>query len=109
MATACGLGFSRIQFTPDVPPSDITGSLVLDLGTRAPTFRPGPVFTDVLLADEVNRAPAKSQAALLEALQEGPVTVEGTAHPLRRPLAARNSTVEGKSGTVPVGHGGRRT
>jgi len=103
MATACGLGFSRIQFTPDVLPSDITGSLVLDLGTRAPTFRPGPVFTDVLLADEVNRAPAKSQAALLEAMQEGQVTVDGTPHRLGRPFAviATQNPIEAE-GTYPL-------
>jgi MoxR-like ATPase len=103
MATACGLGFSRIQFTPDLLPSDITGSLVLDLGTRTPTFRPGPVFTDVLLADEVNRAPAKSQAALLEAMQEGQVTVDGTAHPLGRPFAviATQNPIEAE-GTYPL-------
>src|SRR3546814_3362310 len=103
MATACGLGFSRIQFTPDILPSDITGSLVPDLGTLAPTVRPGPVFTDVLLADEVNRAPAKSQAALLEAMQEGQVTVDGTAHPLGRPFAviATQNPIEAE-GTYPL-------
>ncbi len=103
MATACGLAFSRVQFTPDLLPSDITGSLVLDLGTRTPTFRPGPVFTDVLLADEVNRAPAKSQSALLEAMQEGQVTVDGTAHPLGRPFAviATQNPIEAE-GTYPL-------
>jgi MoxR-like ATPase len=87
LATACGLRFSRVQFTPDLLPADITGTLVLDLATRAPTFRPGPVFTDVLLADEINRAPAKSQAALLEAMQERQVTVDGEARPLGQPFA----------------------
>ena len=103
MATACGLQFSRVQFTPDLLPSDITGSLVLDLGTRTPTFRPGPVFTDVLLADEVNRAPAKSQSALLEAMQEGQVTVDGSAHPLGRPFAviATQNPIEAE-GTYPL-------
>src|SRR5690606_25508244 len=59
IATAAGLRFSRVQFTPDVLPADITGSLVLDMTTRLPEFRPGPVFTNLLLADEVNRAPAQ--------------------------------------------------
>lgn len=86
IAAAAGLGFSRIQFTPDVMPADITGSLVLDVATGKPAFRPGPVFTDLLLADEVNRAPAKTQAALLEAMQERQVTADGVAHPLPRPF-----------------------
>ncbi len=103
LATACGLAFSRVQFTPDLLPSDITGSLVLDLATRTPTFRPGPVFTDVLLADEINRAPAKSQAALLEAMQEGQVTVDGTARPLGCPFAvvATQNPIEAE-GTYPL-------
>jgi len=87
LATACGLRFGRVQFTPDLLPSDITGSLVLDPATRTPTFRPGPVFCDLLLADEVNRAPAKTQAALLEAMQERQVTADGEARPLGRPFA----------------------
>jgi len=87
LATACGLRFGRVQFTPDLLPTDITGSLVLDLATRTPAFRPGPVFCDLLLADEVNRAPAKAQAALLEAMQERQVTVDGSAHDLGRPFA----------------------
>jgi MoxR-like ATPase len=87
LATACGLQFSRVQFTPDLLPSDITGTLVLDLATRTPQFRRGPVFTDVLLADEVNRAPAKTQAALLEAMQErhhlgAPFAVIATQNPI---------------------------
>jgi MoxR-like ATPase len=87
VATACGLRFARVQFTPDLLPSDITGTLVLDVATRTPTFRPGPVFTDILLADEINRAPAKTQAALLEAMQERQVTVDGEARALGRPFA----------------------
>jgi MoxR-like ATPase len=86
ISTAAGLRFSRVQFTPDLLPADITGSLVLDLATRRPEFRPGPIFTDLLLADEVNRAPAKTQAALLEAMQERQVTVDGTTHRLPRPF-----------------------
>jgi MoxR-like ATPase len=72
---------TRVQFTPDLMPSDITGVSVLT-GQHQFLFRPGPIFTDLLLADEVNRAPAKTQAALLEAMQERTVTVDGTSHPL---------------------------
>ena len=103
LATACGLDFSRVQFTPDLLPSDITGTLVLDLASRTPQFRPGPVFCDVLLADEINRAPAKTQAALLEAMQEGQVTVDGRAHHLGRPFVviATQNPIEAE-GTYPL-------
>lgn len=103
IATAAGLDFKRVQFTPDLLPADITGSLVLDLATRKPGFRPGPVFTDLLLADEVNRAPAKTQAALLEAMQERQVTADGVAHPLPRPflVIATQNPVESE-GTYPL-------
>ncbi|HEU4631382.1 MAG TPA: MoxR family ATPase [Gemmatimonadaceae bacterium] len=82
LAGALGARFGRIQFTPDLMPSDVTGVSMLreDAGTFE--FHPGPVFTDLLLADEINRAPAKTQAALLEAMQERQVTVDGTPHPL---------------------------
>ena len=83
-ARALGLPFRRAQFTPDMLPSDLTGTMVLREG--ALTFRPGPVFTNVLLADEINRTPPKTQAALLEAMQEGQVTVEGEPRPLPRPF-----------------------
>ena len=92
-AAVTGLAFGRVQFTPDLLPSDITGSSIYDQRTGEFEFRPGPVFTNVLLADEVNRAPAKTQAALLEAMQERQVTVEGVTHPLPRPfivLATQN-------------------
>src|SRR5438067_12004342 len=69
-ATSMGLGFKRIQFTPDLLPSDVTGSSIYNQRAADFEFRPGPVFTNVLLADEINRAPAKTQAALLEAMQE---------------------------------------
>jgi MoxR-like ATPase len=103
IAAAAGLAFSRVQFTPDVLPADITGSLVLDLETRRPEFRPGPVFADLLLADEVNRAPAKTQAALLEAMQERQVTVDGVAHRLPRPflVIATQNPIESE-GTYPL-------
>ena len=81
---ALGLEFRRAQFTPDLLPSDLTGNLTLR--DRELVFRPGPVFTNVLLADEINRTPPKTQAALLEAMQEGQVTIDGTAHPLPQPF-----------------------
>jgi MoxR-like ATPase len=76
-----GLSFRRIQFTPDLMPSDITGVNLLT-GAGQFTFRPGPIFGDLVLGDEINRAPAKTQAALLEAMQERSVTVDGVTHPL---------------------------
>ena len=88
-----GLDFQRIQFTPDLMPSDITGTSILDRKSGEFVLRKGPVFCQVLLADEINRAPAKTQAALLEAMQEGQVTLEGESIPLPRPfmvLATQN-------------------
>jgi MoxR-like ATPase len=81
MALVLGLDFRRIQFTPDLMPSDITGVNLLS-GAGGFSFRPGPLFADLVLGDEINRAPAKTQAALLEAMQERHVTVDGTSHPL---------------------------
>jgi MoxR-like ATPase len=103
IAAAAGLEFSRVQFTPDVLPADITGSLVLDLTTRIPEFRPGPVFSNLLLADEVNRAPAKTQAALLEAMQERQVTADRDTHRLPRPflVIATQNPIESE-GTYPL-------
>jgi MoxR-like ATPase len=103
IARAAGLHFSRVQFTPDVLPADITGSLVLDVATRLPEFRPGPVFANLLLADEVNRAPAKTQAALLEAMQERQVTADGVTHRLPRPflVIATQNPIESE-GTYPL-------
>jgi MoxR-like ATPase len=85
--------FARIQFTPDLMPADVTGHTLYDPSTRAFTTRRGPVFTHLLLADEINRAPAKTQAALLEVMQERQVTIEGESHPLEPPfmvLATQN-------------------
>jgi MoxR-like ATPase len=85
--------FKRVQFTPDLLPSDVTGVYVPNLQTNEFVFRKGPIFTNVLLGDEINRAPAKTQAALLEAMQERQVTVEGVTHPLTAPflvLATQN-------------------
>nr|MBP9202096.1 AAA family ATPase [Gemmatimonadales bacterium] len=81
LSETMGLDFRRIQFTPDLMPSDITGVNLLT-GPGGFTFRPGPLFADLVLGDEINRAPAKTQAALLEAMQERHVTVDGTTHPL---------------------------
>jgi MoxR-like ATPase len=88
-----GLQFGRIQFTADLMPSDITGAPILDMKSQEFRFRPGPVFTQLLLADEINRAPAKTHAALLEIMQEYRVTVDGKSHPIQRPflvLATQN-------------------
>ncbi|MEQ1828664.1 MAG: MoxR family ATPase [Pirellula sp.] len=81
-----GCQFGRIQFTADLMPSDITGAPVLDLKTQDFRFRPGPVFTQFLLADEINRSPAKTHAALLEIMQEFRVTIDGISHPVPRPF-----------------------
>jgi MoxR-like ATPase len=88
-----GCAFNRIQFTPDLMPSDVTGSPIYDERLGDFRFRPGPVFTQLLLADEINRAPAKTHSALLEIMQETRVTVDGTSHPIERPfivLATQN-------------------
>jgi MoxR-like ATPase len=82
LARIIGAGFSRIQFTPDLMPSDITGTNVFNVATSDFTLRRGPVFTDILLADEINRTPPKTQAALLEAMEERQVTIDGEPHPL---------------------------
>ncbi|SDK06091.1 AAA family ATPase [Natronorubrum texcoconense] len=85
-ATALGLEFSRIQFTPDLMPADVTGSYVFEEDTGEFRFTPGPVFANVVLADEINRAPPKTQSALLEAMEEGQVTVDGETHDLPDPF-----------------------
>src|SRR4051812_16716417 len=85
-ALALGLDFRRLQFTPDLLPADVTGSFLYDQRTHDFTFRPGPIFTNLLLADEINRTPPKTQSALLEAMQERQVSVEGTTYPLRPPF-----------------------
>jgi MoxR-like ATPase len=85
-AQALGIGFRRLQFTPDLLPADVTGSFLYDQRTHDFTFRAGPVFTNLLLADEINRTPPKTQAALLEAMQEKQVSVEGTTYRLDQPF-----------------------
>ena len=102
-ATVLGLEFTRVQFTPDMLPADLTGSMVLDLATGEPAFRPGPVFTGLLLADEINRTPPKTQAALLEAMAEGQVSVDGVTRPLPSPFVvlATDNPIE-YEGTYPL-------
>ncbi|WP_405577417.1 AAA family ATPase [Streptomyces sp. NBC_01190] len=85
-ATTLGLDFRRIQFTPDLLPSDVTGAPFYDQRTAEMVFRPGPVFTHLLLADEINRTPPKTQAALLEAMAESQVSVDGSTRPLPDPF-----------------------
>lgn len=102
-AQVADLSFSRIQFTPDLVPSDITGSNVLDLATRQPVFKPGPAFANLVLGDEINRAPPKTQAALLEAMEERQVTIDGVTHELPGPflvIATQNPIESG--GTYPL-------
>jgi MoxR-like ATPase len=86
VATALGLSFSRVQFTPDLLPSDVTGTNVYNERDRTFEFAEGPIFANVVLADEINRAPPKTQSALLEAMEEGQVTVDGETHPLPQPF-----------------------
>ncbi|GAA4732593.1 MoxR family ATPase [Pedococcus ginsenosidimutans] len=102
-AQALGLDFARAQFTPDLLPSDLTGSFLYDQRTHEFTFRHGPLFTGLLLADEINRTPPKTQSALLEAMQEGQVTVEGETFRLPRPfhVLATANPVE-YEGTYPL-------
>ena len=102
-ATVTGTRFSRVQFTPDLMPSDVTGASIFNQRTAEFEFRPGPVFTNVLLADEINRAPPKTQAALLEAMQERQVTTEERTRPLERPflVLATQNPIE-YEGTYPL-------
>lgn len=103
LAAVLGVTFKRIQFTPDLMPSDVTGGNVFNQREDDFVFRPGPIFTQVLLADEINRAPAKTQAALLEAMSDRQVTVDGTTRPLPRPFftIATQNPVESE-GTYPL-------
>ena len=103
LARCFGGDFARIQFTPDLMPSDVTGHAVYDLQTEQFKLRKGPLFTHLLLADEINRAPAKTQAALLEAMQERQVTLEGEALPIGQPfmVLATQNPIE-QEGTYPL-------
>jgi MoxR-like ATPase len=102
-AQVTSIGFTRVQFTPDLMPSDVTGSSIFNQREGDFEFRPGPIFTNLLLADEINRAPPKTQAALLEAMQERQVTIEGVTHPLAPPflVLATQNPIE-YEGTYPL-------
>src|SRR6188474_2530586 len=102
-STTLGCHFRRIQFTPDLLPSEITGTYILDMRTNTFVLREGPVFTNVLLGDEINRAPAKTQSALLEAMQEQQVTIEGETRQLSEPfiVLATQNPIE-QEGTYPL-------
>jgi MoxR-like ATPase len=103
LARSIDCSFSRIQFTPDLLPSDVTGVNVFDQRTNEFEFRPGPVFANILLVDEINRASPKTQAALLECMQENQVTVDGVSYPLGRPfmVLATQNPIE-YEGTYPL-------
>jgi MoxR-like ATPase len=104
MSTVLGLSFSRIQLTPDLLPADVTGTQVFDQRDRVFEFRKGPLFANVVLADELNRAPPKTQAALLEAMEETQVTVEGETHTLPEPffvIATQNPIEQGGTFELP--------
>jgi MoxR-like ATPase len=103
LAQVCSMRFSRIQFTPDLMPSDVTGSAIYDQRDSTFRFQPGPVFANLLLADEINRAPPKTQAALLEAMQEQQVTADGQTHSLEPPfiVLATQNPIE-YEGTYPL-------
>jgi MoxR-like ATPase len=103
LARSLGLSFARVQFTPDLLPTDVTGVNVFDQRTGTFELRPGPVFANVLLADEINRASPKTQSALLEAMQEAQVTIDGVTHPLGAPflVIATQNPIE-YEGTYPL-------
>jgi len=103
LANAIGCRFSRVQFTPDLLPSDITGTAVFNPQSREFEFRPGPLMAQIVLADEINRATPKTQSALLEAMEERQVTIDGVAHPLPRPfmVVATQNPIE-YEGTFPL-------
>jgi MoxR-like ATPase len=102
-ARVTSMEFARVQFTPDLMPSDVTGSSIFNQRESEFEFRPGPIFTNLLLADEINRAPPKTQAALLEAMQERQVTIEGATRPLEPPflVIATQNPIE-YEGTYPL-------
>ena len=103
VAATLDLDFKRVQFTPDLMPSDVIGQTIYDQRTTEFRFRPGPVFTNIMLADEINRTPAKTQAALLEAMEERQVSVDGTTRPLPAPfmVVATQNPIE-YEGTYPL-------
>ena len=105
LARSLGLDFGRVQFTADLLPADVTGAVVLDPRSGELAFRPGPLFTNVLLADELNRASPKAQSALLEAMEERQVSVDGTSHLLPRPfMVVATQNPYDAAGTFPLPH-----
>src|SRR5512136_662654 len=103
LAKSLGCSFNRLQFTPDMLPSDVTGVSIFDQSKRVFEFRPGPVFAQIVLVDEINRATPKTQAALLESMEERQVTVDGVTHRLTRPfmVLATQNPIE-YEGTFPL-------
>ncbi|MDU4252786.1 MULTISPECIES: AAA family ATPase [Pseudomonas] len=104
LARVLGLGFQRIQFTSDLLPGDVLGTSVFDKDTGQFVFHPGPIFSELVLADEINRATPKSQSALLEAMEEGQVTIEGATRPLPEPffvIATQNPVTQGGTFALP--------
>ncbi|MGA7467437.1 AAA family ATPase [Mycobacterium sp.] len=102
-AATLGLDFTRVQFTPDLLPADLLGSTIYDMQSGHFAFRPGPIFTNLLMADEINRTPPKTQAALLEAMAEGQVSIDGATHRLPQPfiVLATDNPIE-YEGTYPL-------
>lgn len=102
-----GLDFTRVQFTPDLLPADLLGSTIYDMQSGRFEFRAGPIFTNLLLADEINRTPPKTQAALLEAMAEGQVSIDGQTHKLAMPfiVLATDNPIE-YEGTYPLPEAG---
>jgi MoxR-like ATPase len=108
LARSLGLDFHRVQCTADLLPADIVGGLVYDRGRAEPVFRPGPVFTNILMADELNRASTRAQSALLEAMEERQVTADGSTYPLPEPfMVVATQNPFDAAGTSPLPHGQR--
>ncbi len=108
LARSLDLGFGRVQFTADLLPADVTGAMVFDRDSGRISFRPGPVFTNILLADELNRASPKAQSALLEAMEEHQVSADGISHPLPRPfMVIATQNPYDAAGTFPLPHSQR--
>jgi len=103
LAAVSHVKFNRIQFTPDMMPSDVTGTNIFDIKSQSFHLKKGPIFTNILLADEINRTPPKTQSALLEAMEEGCITIDGTDYPLEEPfmVIATQNPVEFE-GTYPL-------
>ena len=109
LARSLDCSFSRLQFTPDLLPSDVTGVNVFNQRSNEFEFRPGPVFANLLLVDEINRASPKTQAALLECMQENQVTIDGVTYPLERPfMVHRDAEPDRVRGHLPAARGAAR-